>query len=73
MSASTLERRVAILEGAVAVLEEQVKQVAAAPAKKWWEHVAGTMADYPEFDEVMESIRRDREREIAELNQPGNP
>jgi hypothetical protein len=72
MSASALERRVAILEGAVAALEERVKHATAAPAKKWWEHVAGSMADYPEFEEVMESIRRDREREIAELNRPGN-
>jgi hypothetical protein len=29
MSANTLERRVAILEGAVAALEEQVRQLAA--------------------------------------------
>jgi hypothetical protein len=52
MSASTLERRVAILEGAVAVLEEQVKQVAV-PAKKGILSIVGSMADMPGFDDVV--------------------
>jgi len=52
MSASALERRVAILEGAVAVLEEQVKQVTV-PAKKGILSIVGSMADMPGFDDVV--------------------
>ena len=53
MSASTLERRVAILEGAVAVLEEQVKNATATPAKKGILSIVGSMEDMPGFDDVV--------------------
>jgi len=53
MSTSTLEKRVAILEGTVAALEEHVKQLANPEKRKGILSIVGSMADMPGFDDVV--------------------
>ena len=52
MTESTLEARVAAVEKSLAQVQQQLRQPAA-PAAKGILSIAGTMTDYPEFDELM--------------------
>ena len=68
MTAGTLEERVAAVEQELAELKQQAKSE---PVRlPWWEKIAGTFANNPEYDEAMklgrewrESQREDYDRE----------
>jgi hypothetical protein len=71
MPADTLEQRVAALEREVRALKfrGQAQLFSKAnPNPNWVEEVAGSMADFPEFDEVRKIIREMREAELAEYD-----
>jgi hypothetical protein len=71
MSADTLEQRVAALERDVHALKlrEQTRLFSKSnPNPYWVEEVAGSMKDFPEFDEVRKIMREMREAELAEFD-----
>jgi len=71
MSADTLEQRVAALESDVRALKlkGQAQLFSKAnPNPNWVEEVAGSMKDFPEFEEVRKIIREMREAELAEFD-----
>ena len=71
MSADTLEQRVAALEQDVRALKlkGQAQLFSKAnPNPNWVEEVAGSMKDFPEFDDVRKIMREMREAELAEFD-----
>lgn len=62
MSNAEIEKRLAVLEGEVALLKKQVSQEKK-PKKPWWEERAGMFADDPMYDEAM---RLGREYRLAQ-------
>jgi hypothetical protein len=71
MSADTLEQRVAALERDVRALKlkGQAQLFSKAnPNPNWVEEVAGSMKDFPEFDEVRKIMREMREAELADFD-----
>jgi hypothetical protein len=60
--AATVEQRLDALERAVADLQRQ-----APVGQPWWERVAGSMKDLPEFDEVLRLGR-----EARDADRPGD-
>jgi hypothetical protein len=48
---ASVEDRLTVLERDVAVLKQQLS--VAAQNGKWWEKISGSLADYPEFAEVL--------------------
>jgi hypothetical protein len=53
MATNTLENRVAALEGAIASLQEQLTKMQPRPEKKGILSIAGSMKDFPEFEDVI--------------------
>lgn len=72
MSIDQLEQRLTAVEQAVAALQQQL---ASPPAvKPGLQGLIGSMAGFPEFDQVMEHVRRRREAELAEFDdEPPTP
>jgi hypothetical protein len=71
MSIDNLEQRVAALERDVSALkkkEESKLHSKANPNPNWVDEVAGSMKDFPEFDEVRKIMREMREAELAEFD-----
>jgi hypothetical protein len=68
MSVEQLEQRMATIEQEVAELRKEVAAVAPGPKKRGVLSVVGSMADFPEFEDVMENARRRREAELAEFD-----
>jgi hypothetical protein len=64
--AITLEARLEAVEKDLAELKDIVRR--APDARAWYEHMVGSMKDYPEFAEV---VRLARELRIAEHDVPG--
>jgi hypothetical protein len=59
MSSTTLEKRVAALERELASLKSKVET--AAPAKPWWEQIAGTFEKDPVYQRAMKMGREYRQ------------
>lgn len=57
MSTTPLEERVALLEREVLQLKRRLNPPAALP---WWEHISGTFAETPAFDQAIDFGRRYR-------------
>ena len=69
MSALSLEQRVAALESEVQALKQERYSLSASkPNPNWVSEVAGSMKDFPEWDEVMQICRELREAELAEFD-----
>jgi hypothetical protein len=69
MSAVTLEQRVAALESEVQALRDQFQSLSARkPNPNWFNEVAGSMSDFPEFAEVRRHMKESREAELAEFD-----
>jgi len=69
MSTTSLEQRVETLESELLALKQQFQSLSARkPNSNWVNEVAGSMKDFPEFDEVMQIIRENREAELAEFD-----
>jgi hypothetical protein len=69
MSAVSLEQRVAALESEVQALKNQSQSLSARkPNPNWFNEVAGSMADFPEFAEVRRHMKEAREAELAEFD-----
>ena len=66
MSIEQLEQRVAVLERTVGELQQRV--AGKAPPKRGLQAVIGSMADFPEFDDVMENVRKRRESDLADFD-----
>jgi hypothetical protein len=49
----TIEQRMAILEGEVASMREEIRKLRPQPEKKGILSIAGSMADFPEFEDVI--------------------
>lgn len=65
----TLEQRVAELESEVQALKNQFRSLSARkPNPNWFNEVAGSMADFPDFAEVRRHMREAREAELAEFD-----
>jgi hypothetical protein len=76
MPTNPLEQRVAALEKDVRALKlkGQAKLFSKAnPNPNWVEEVAGSMKDFPEFDEVRKIMREMREAELAEFDRKNGP
>jgi hypothetical protein len=63
MSIDQLDQRLTAVERQLA--EMQRRTVTSLPPAAFAAVVVGSMADYPEFDQVMEFVRRQREEELA--------
>jgi hypothetical protein len=59
MASSSLEKRVAALEEELAALRRTIEGVA--PAKPWWERIAGTFEHDPVYEQAMKLGRKYRE------------
>ena len=71
MSAISLEQRVAALESDVRALKLKGQTRLFSrhnPNPHWVEEVAGSMKDFPEFEEVRQIMRELREAELAEFD-----
>jgi hypothetical protein len=71
MTTGTLEERVAAVEQELAELKHQVKSE---PTRlPWWEKIAGTFANNPEYDEAMRLGRewRQSQREDYDRDEDG--
>jgi hypothetical protein len=69
MSAVSLEQRVAALESQVQQLKRELHALSVQkPNSHWLDQVAGSMRDFPEWDEVMQICRDMREAELAEFD-----
>jgi len=69
MSAISLEQRVAALESEVQQLRGQLQSLSMRkPNPNWLNEVAGSMKDFPEWDEVMQICREMREAELDEFD-----
>lgn len=69
MSALSLEQRVAALEAEVKALKQDRFSLSARkPNPNWVKEVAGSMKDFPEWDEVMQICRELREAELADFD-----
>jgi hypothetical protein len=64
MSTEALEQRVATIERTVNAIQQQLAALTPRP-KRGLRAVIGSMADFPEFDEVMEHVRRRRDEELV--------
>jgi hypothetical protein len=56
----TLEERVAILEAEITSIKNKVESPTAI-VKPWWEQIAGTFADSPDYDKAMQLGKKYRE------------
>jgi hypothetical protein len=73
MSAISLEQRVAALESELQALKRQIHPLSSRkPNPNWLNEVAGSMKDFPEWDEVMQICREMREAELAEFDKAAN-
>ena len=71
MPTATLEERVTVVEQELAELKQQVK---GEPKRlPWWEKIAGTFANNPEYDEAMRLGRewRQSQREDYDCDEEG--
>jgi hypothetical protein len=69
MSTETLEQRVAALETEVQTLKHQFQSLSARkPNPNWFNEVAGSMSDFPEFAEVRRHMKEAREAELSEFD-----
>jgi hypothetical protein len=69
MSTSSLEQRVESLESELLALKQQFQSLSARqPNSNWVNEVAGSMKDFPEFEEVRRLMREAREQELAEFD-----
>lgn len=69
MSAVSIEQRVAALETEMQTLKGQFQSLSARkPNSNWFDEVAGSMKDFPEFAEVRRHMREAREAELAEFD-----
>jgi hypothetical protein len=71
MPTDTLEQRVAALERDVRALKSKGQSQLFSkdnPNPNWVDEVAGSMKDFPEFDEVRKIMREAREAELAEFD-----
>jgi hypothetical protein len=66
MSIEQLEQRLSAVERSVGELRQRVEEEL--PSKRGLQAVIGSMADFPEFDDVMENVRKRRERDLAEFD-----
>lgn len=67
MSIEQLEQRVAAIERMVGDLQRQITGKASLP-KRGLQALIGSMADFPEFVELMENVRKRREQDLAEYD-----
>ena len=70
MSNEVLEQRLAVIEKTLTELQRRV--AALPPPKRGLLAIIGSMADFPEFDEVMEFVRRRRDEELAAFDAAGD-
>jgi hypothetical protein len=71
MSTESLEQRIAALESDVRALKMKGQAQLFSkdnPNPDWVQEIAGSMKDFPEFDEVRRFIREAREAELAEFD-----
>jgi hypothetical protein len=69
MSATSLEQRVAALEFEMQELKGQYRSLSGRkPNPNWFNDVAGSMKDFPEFEEVRRYMCEVREAELAEFD-----
>jgi hypothetical protein len=69
MPAASLEQRVAALEFEMQELKGKHQSLSARkPNPNWFNEVAGSMKDFPEFAEVRRYMREAREAELAEFD-----
>jgi hypothetical protein len=60
MNASAIERRLKVVEDAIADLKRRI-EAPPSTSRHWLQEIAGSMKDYPEFEEVVQlgaKIRR---------------
>ena len=69
MSTVSLEERVTALESELRTLKQELHSLSGRqPNPNWFKEVAGSMADFPEFQEVRRRMREAREAELAEFD-----
>ena len=69
MSAISLEQRVAALESELHLLRGQMQSLASrGPNRNWLHEVAGSMKEFPEWEEVLQACRELREAELARFD-----
>lgn len=63
MSAVSLEERMTALESELQTLKDEVRSLSSSKAKpSWIDKVSGSMADFPEFEEVVRLGREWRKK-----------
>jgi len=72
MSIEQLEQRLFDVESAIAKLQSEVERNAPSEVKLGLHAIVGSMADFPEFEDVMEFVNRQREEELAAFDAVSN-
>lgn len=68
MSTTSLEERMTAVETELKSLRDEVRSLSARkPNPNWFREVAGSMAAFPEFEEVRREMKKSREAELAKI------